>query len=89
MNLMWKPYGKRVEDDSKFVENVNDVIICVICCVVEHRLGILGGRDVYAHFDNRSRGNTQYDISDIQVLIDESREVSRNPAYVFHTYTQI
>ena len=89
MNLMWKTYRKKVEDDSKFVDNVNDVIICIICCVVEHRLGILCGSDVYAHFDNRSRGNTQYDIPDIQVLIDASREVSRNPTYVFHTYTQI
>ena len=89
MNLMWKTYRKKVEDDSKFVDNVNDVIICIICCVVEHRLGILCGSDVYAHFDNRSRGNTQYDIPDIQVLINESREVSRNPTYVFHTYTQI
>ena len=89
MNLMWKTYRKKVEDDSKFVDNVNDVIICIICCVVEHWLGILCGSDVYAHFDNRSRGNTQYDIPDIQVLIDESREVSRNPTYVFHIYTQI
>ena len=89
MNLMWKTYRKKVEDDSKFVDNVNDVIICIICCVVEHRLGILCGSDVYAHFDNRSRGNTQYDIPDIQVLINESREVSRNPTYVFHIYTQI
>ena len=86
---MRKTYSKRVEDDSKFVENVNEVIICLICCVVEHRLGILRGRAVYAHFDNRSRDNTEYDIPDIQVLIDKSREVSRNTAYVFHTYTQI
>ena len=89
MNLMWKTYGKRVEDDSKFVENVNDVIICLICCVVEHRLGMLWGREVYGHFYYRSRGNIQYNIPDIQVLIDESRKVSRNPVYVFHTYNQI
>ena len=36
--LMWATYATRAKKDSKFIENINDVLICLICCLVEHRL---------------------------------------------------
>ena len=68
MDMMWKTYGKRARDDNKFVENINDVIICLICCIVEHRLHVIRGKDGFAKFDYRARGNTLYNIRDSQAL---------------------
>ena len=61
MQLMWVTYGGRAKRDKKFVENINDVLISLMCCVVEHRLKIVRGVDTYIKFDNRARGNTLMD----------------------------
>ena len=61
MQLMWVTYGGRAKRDKKFVENINDVLISLMCCVVKHRLKILRGVDTYIKFDNRARGNTLVD----------------------------
>lgn len=42
----------QAERDRKFVENINDVLISLNCCVVEHRLK----SDTYFKFDNRALG---------------------------------
>ena len=49
-------YGRRVRDDNIFVENVNDVLICTLCRIVEHHLGVTWGKDAFAKFDYRARG---------------------------------
>ena len=56
---MWITYGGRARKDGKFVENINDVIIYLVCCIVEHRLKVQRGIDTFLKFDNRISGNSQ------------------------------
>ena len=56
LQIMWTTFGGRAKKDPKFAENINGVLICLVCCVVEHRLKILAGVDIFARFDNRARG---------------------------------
>ena len=59
-----------MKDDNKFVENINDVVFWLICSVIEHRLGVIRGKDeCIFKFDYRIRGNTIYNILDDQALI--------------------
>ena len=58
-NLMWITYGGRARKDRKFVENINDVIICLVCCIVEYRLKVQQGIDTFLKFDNKASGNSQ------------------------------
>ena len=55
---MWTTYGGRAKKDKQFAENINDVLISLVCCVVEHRLKIRRGIETYIKFDYRARGNT-------------------------------
>ena len=65
------------------------MLIYLIGYVTEHQLQILKGRDVYAYFDIIWSGNMCYDISNMKVLIEKNRCISRNPTCIFYTYIQI
>ena len=70
MHIMLKIYGKRVRDENKFVGNINDVVICLICYVVEHRLGVIQVKDRFvSKFDYRVCSNTLYNMPDSQAVI--------------------
>ena len=56
---MWITYGGRAREDRKFVENINDVIICLVCCIVKHRLKVQRRIDTFLKFDNRASVNSQ------------------------------
>ena len=66
--MMWKTHSKRAWDVNKFGDNINDIIICLICCVIEHQLQVVHGEDGFAKFDYRARGNTLYNIRDSETL---------------------
>ena len=54
---MWITYRGKARKDGKFVENLNDVIICLVCCIVEHRLKVQRGIDKFLKFANKASGN--------------------------------
>ena len=58
MHFMWVSWGNRAKNDDKFIQNINDVVICLICCVVEHRLRVFisQGDQKGAIYDNKCRG---------------------------------
>ena len=58
MNFMWITWGPRAKKDTKFIDKINNVLICLLCCVIEHQLHVTRGEKTFTKFDNRARGNT-------------------------------